>query len=367
MNYAALANTFQGDVALNHSLILGFDGCSIEVRSNSPALLATVDQYFVGYLQQPGPPAIVLDLLENPVTEPPLHLSHWPRPAEKGPKETFADVDDARLIGKFRTGLMFLQGVDRGLAIGPLQQNINQVINFINNQTISYWKRAGWEICHAAALTGTAGMVAFAGFSGGGKSTLMLHLMNEGPYTFVSNDRLLVKRIIDQDAYSSEARGIAKMPRVNPGTLLNNPALKEVLPPERRQALEGLASDELWNLEEKYDVPVRDIFGAERIAQHGFLAGVVILDWHRKADDATTLQRCSLSEQPRLLDALMKSPGPFYADALGRFATGHEQLEPHSYLHNLSKTPIYRLSGSTNFATAVQLCRPLLDSPAIDN
>jgi len=78
---------------------------------------------------------------------------------------------------------------------------------------MNLWKRRDWQLCHAAAIAGGAGVVAFAGFSGGGKSTLMLQLMSAGDYRFVSNDRLLIAPCNNVVT----ALGIAKMPRVNPG------------------------------------------------------------------------------------------------------------------------------------------------------
>ena len=45
--------------------------------------------------------------------------------------------------------------------------------------------------------------------------------------------------------------GIPKLPRINPGTALNNPSLRSILSPERRAELEGVDAGELWSLEEK--------------------------------------------------------------------------------------------------------------------
>ena len=58
--------------------------------------------------------------------------------------------------------------------------------------------------------------IGIAARAGAGKSTLALHLLSSG-LSFVSNDRLLIKA----GASGPELAGIPKMPRVNPGTLLN--------------------------------------------------------------------------------------------------------------------------------------------------
>lgn len=359
MNYDTESAYLRGSYRANHKLDLGFADCTVQIVSNSCVLLDSLREYFSAYLQakDKDKTTITLELYEGNELVSPASLSEWPRPSEKAPKEAFLDLFDARLIQKVRTGLLFLQGVGRGIATGPLHANLNQVINFINNQTISLWKREGWEICHAAALSGQSGVIAFAGFSGGGKSTLMLHLMNEGPYIFISNDRLLLKNIDGRVA----ARGIAKMPRVNPGTLLNNNTLIHVLPEQRRTALARLSTGELWELEEKYDVPMSDIFGQNRIAEEGDLRAVVILDWDRQADADTQLERISLNRNSRELEALMKTPGPFHADSIGHFTSGLEQPSPDDYLETLGDTPVYCLRGGVDFSAAAALCSSLVD------
>lgn len=365
MTYDQLAQQLLEGAETTAQLDLNFAGCHLRLWSNHQTLLDEIDAYFHPFaLQNSAPPPIdpwepihQLTLLESSVRPTPTHLCHWPRPADKGVKEAFADLADGRIIQKTRSGLLFLQGVNQGLTIGPLSANINQVINFINNQTISHWKRRGWEICHAAAVEGPAGIVALAGFSGGGKSTLALHLMNAGQYCFVSNDRVL----INAESGQVHARGVAKMPRVNPGTLLHNPTLGTVLSPERQAALASLSQEELWELEEKYDAPMGELFGYHRIAQVGCLRAVVILDWDRQCDRPTRLERTALTRSSDMLSALMKSPGPFHADANGNFVAADDKIDPDAYWTILQDIPIYRLTGHLDFTVAVDLCRPLLE------
>ena len=63
-----------------------------------------------------------------------------------------------------------------------------------------------------------------AGFSGAGKSTLALHVMSLGA-TFVSNDRVMVAETPANDSGAPMMYGVAKHPRINPGTAMNNPDL----------------------------------------------------------------------------------------------------------------------------------------------
>jgi len=357
MNYSSAQQSLLRDYAEKHAIHLAFAGCNIRVASNDATLIGELSNYFARYVATDEHPVIELVLNETEVIPPPVPLTEWPRPEGKRGKEAYADLLDARLIEKRRTGLLFLQGVDKGVVAGPLRRNINQVVNFINNQTISHWKRDGWEICHAAALAGPGGLVAFGGLSGGGKSTLMLHLMNAGPYSFISNDRLLIRRINGEVL----ARGVAKMPRVNPGTLLNNPALTQVLPEDRRNALNGLSNDELWTLEEKYDAPMAEIFGEHRIAEEGPLKALVILTWERESRDAPELHPCSLERADRALQAIMKGPGPFHADSMGHFVGAEAVVPAAPYLQTLGDLPAFQLRGGVDFGSAVRLCQPLLD------
>jgi len=357
MNYSSVQQSLLRDYAEEHVIHFAFAGCTIRVASNDAILIGELSNYFARYVTEDENPVIQLVLNETEVITPSFPLTEWPRPEGKRGKEAYADLEDARLIEKRRTGLLFLQGVDKGIAAGPLRRNINQVVNFINNQTISHWKRDGWEICHAAALAGPGGLVALGGLSGGGKSTLMLHLMNAGPYSFISNDRLLI-RLINGEV---RARGVAKMPRVNPGTLLNNLALTQVLPEDRRNALHGLSDDELWTLEEKYDAPMAEIFGEHRIAEEETLKALVILTWERESSAAPELRPCSLARVDTALQAIMKGPGPFHADAMGHFIGAEAPVPAAPYLHTLKDVPAFRLSGGVDFGAAVRLCQPLLD------
>ena len=59
----------------------------------------------------------------------------WPRePGKTGRKDSYLDLDGARLVRKVRTGMVFLHGTADRIAAGPCLRNDNQVINFINAQ-----------------------------------------------------------------------------------------------------------------------------------------------------------------------------------------------------------------------------------------
>ena len=97
------------------------------------------------------------------------------------------------------------------------------------------------------------------GFSGTGKSTLALHIMRSGT-DFISNDRVMVEKAFQQHTMY----GVAKMPRINPGTVLNNDSLQSVIPEQERLEFEALPPDELWDLEHKYDAFIDHCFGRRK-------------------------------------------------------------------------------------------------------
>ena len=104
--------------------------------------------------------------------------------------------------------------------------------------------------------------------------------------TFVSNDRLL----IDRDHGTLMMQGVPKLPRINPGTALNNPDLVSVIPEDEREAFRRLGTDEIWDLEHTCDVKIDECFGPGRFNLNGRMAGLVILNRLRN-DDPVSVRR----------------------------------------------------------------------------
>lgn len=348
---------------------------ALELRSNSEELLGKIEQYLAhislrsamvnppatGISQQPA--RITLTAIEAPPPELDLPFKDWKRePGKQARKDSYlALTANTRLLRKVRTGMVFLQSPSEALAIGPCLKNDNQVINFINNQYMNYLQQHGWLICHAAAVVLDARhhtAIALAGLSGGGKSTLMLTLM-EGQYSrFVSNDRLFIKA----ETQGVVAAGVPKLPRVNPGTLLNNPRLIGLLPAARQRALTDLPKQALWELEEKYDVPITTCYGEGRIQHQPSLTALFILNWHHASDADTTITPVDLNQRRDLLPAVMKSPGPFYQDSEGHFLDGDIRPNPEKYLAALEGVACYEITGRADFARAADAITSLVGS-----
>ena len=364
---AVLSRELERQYPAPHELRLEFGGCLILVLSNSEELLASLREYF-GDLVQPGAghAADAADVQIRALEAAPPDFGYafreWPREAGKaGQKEQFFDLRDGRVVFKVRTGMQFLLGRSDLVAVGPCLANSNQIINFINSQCISERLHEGWSLCHASGVArpsplGARG-IGIAARAGAGKSTLALHLMSSG-LCFLSNDRLLIK----DTGHGAEMAGIPKMPRVNPGTLLNNPDLHGILPAARRQELAQLSREQIWNLEEKYDVLVGQVYGKGRTLYRASLTGLLILNWSWADSSAPTrFEVVELDERRDLLDLVMKSPGVFHRDPAGQSAADTARPEPARYLEAVRHTPVWEATGRPQFELGVSFCRGLLE------
>lgn len=359
-----LAAELQRQHPITGELRLRLGHCVIEVTTNQSALHRQLRHYFRHYLDRVEPsatPDFRISALDMPEPNLGVEYSDWPRDAGKqGRKDTYCDLPEGRLVRKFRTGMQFILLADRALAVGPCLANSNQVINLVNSQYQSWMVRRGYLVCHSAAVLrghGAEGGLGMSGFSGAGKSTLALRLISRG-LDFVSNDRLLVGR---ENGGALHMAGVPKMPRINPGTILGNEDLWPILSPERLDAVRAMPTHELWDLEEKYDADIEQLFGTGRVRSAGRLDGFVVLSWNPRQQAPMELWRGPLRERPDLLPAIMKHPGVFHTDpehgALPAPTTGPE---PAPYLDVMGDMPVLAFSGGVDFEAAADECQAYL-------
>lgn len=324
------------------------------------ALRAELAAYFADVLSEDAPDAIEIDILEGQALDPAPDWVDWARePGKTGRKDAIHDLADGRLVFKRRTGVTFLQSVAVLVAFGPVGGNANQVINFVNTQVLNACLREGWQICHAAAVSNGARSLAIAGLSGGGKSTAILRMMDLPSTAFVTNDRLLVRG----DVPVPTALGIPKHPRINPGTILHNARLHPILTPARLAELAAMPHDELWHLEEKHDLMVPEIYGPGRSQLAAPLTDFWVLNWQWDTAQPTAVTPVDLPARPDLLGAIMKSAGPFYAGAMGRFHTDQTPLDPAGYLAALRNVRVSEVTGRVDFDALFDKGRRLLEAP----
>lgn len=349
---AFLARLQQTD--LEFSLTLELDDCLVRVESNSDILINGLRHYFAPFISRKhNGYHIRVKAWEGNVPQPELSLKDKPpEPGKTRIKEQFARFNSGIIVRKQLSGMMFFFNATDHLAMGPCEENENQVVNFINNRFIQWKLDQGCLLCHAAAVASDEKGIILAGFSGMGKSTLALHLMNR-TRTFISNDRLMVSK------NNSELimYGVPKLPRVNPGTILNNPSLKGMLTPEEIRHFSGLSPEELWNLEHKYDVFLDQCYGPDRFRLHSRAMGLIILNWTRSTEPVR-MSRVSLDQRLDLLGTVMKSPGIFYLDSHNR---KEELCSPDNYIALFADCPVYEISGGVDFKGASELCGKLLN------
>ncbi|CCQ72149.1 HprK-related kinase B [Magnetospira sp. QH-2] len=353
---AVLASHMAGDLILCDTpldLDLGGDGFTLRVVSNEARLIDSLRHYF-RHLSAPSTvPDRVLKVWQREEVPCDIPFADWSRePGKTGRKDAYADLPDARLVRKVRTGMLFLQAADRAVCAGPCLANENQVINFINSQYMTWLQQRGNLICHAAGLAANGQGLGLAGLSAGGKSTLMLHLLERDDVTFVSNDRLLVRR---EDG-KTIARGIPKLPRINPGTVVHNPRLHPLIDDERRQELLALPNQALWELEQKHDVDILTLYGEDRIVPQTPLSAFVILNWSRDSTKPWRLQEVDLADRRDLLRAVMKSPGPFHQYGDGRFQADHMPFDESAYLSALAHVSCHEVTGQIDFDGVSAAC-----------
>ena len=346
---ADLIGDLRGAYPERAAMMLKFGDCAIRVAADRPAIIAALTDYFGPFVvdSERGRDAAIR-ITVHEAAAPSFDAAFEIKPPDPGKtkiKEEFVDLPDGRIVRKRLTGMAFIFGENRHAAVGPCEENLNQVVNFINNRYIE------WELCRGALLGHAAGVLSngrgwgLAGFSGAGKSTLALHLMSHGA-VFVSNDRLMIRKNGDGLTMS----GVAKLPRINPGTALNNPNLTGILSESDRKRFSALSESDLWSLEHKYDAPIDACFGPGRFVLEGTMDGLAILNWKR-GDGPPTVQKVDLARRPDLLPAFMKSTGLFFLPYDGCVMPDPTEA---AYADLLSACTVLEIAGGIDFDAAAK-------------
>ena len=351
----------QAKAACTYALPLAFNGLTIRVLADHPAILDHLEVYYAGLtasgllpkevhtVDQPELPVWLLDQQAD------TSGREWTavkrdKTSALGLKEAYVDTPQGRWIHKVRTGMVLFQSLTTPAAIGELNKHSSQVINFINNQFLNHHQRDGYLLGHASAFDIDGNVTAIAASSGGGKSTLMLKALETAKARFLSNDRILFKP--DNDQVS--VLGVAKHPRVNPGTLINSERLIDILPTDERDRFTGMPKSQLWDIEQKYDVLIPNAYGEGKTALSGTLKHLILLDWALDATTPTALSSVDIDQTPEALEGLRKSPGPFFQHADGHFPTEQAQSAK-VYAEHLEGVEVLRLTGAIDFERAIAL------------
>ncbi|MCO6438658.1 MAG: HprK-related kinase B [Phycisphaerae bacterium] len=357
---AALEKSLLAGQVCGTSLRLKFEDFSIAVRTNSGQLRNELVHYYRPFVQQGEPfteqrPDDSVSVVDGDAPVVGIPLQDVPLdPGKTRRKEAVADLADGRVVLKVRTGMLFLMGPSSAVAVGPALRNTNQIINFIDSRYLRWRLDRGGVLLHAAGVRGPGGGVVIAGLSNRGKSTLALRLVGAG-LDFISNDRVVAQKSSD----GLIMYGLPKQPRVNPGTIVTNPILRSLIPESRRNALSELSPDELWRLEDKYDVDIEACFGEGKRVLSSPLRCVVVLSWKR-GEGPPRLNRVNLASRSDLLAALMKSVGVMVG---GSINPDVRRPRPQAYLAALDGCPAYELGGGADFDWACENVMSLMNTP----
>jgi len=357
MDQAALAAAVREAHPAVHDLYLGMGDCVIEIRANQTAMVDKLSAYFKEFLVDGPAPGTNSDILvtvhEAPTPELPWNFEvKQPDPGKTKIKEEWYDFPCGRIVRKRLTGMIFVMGGGSNVAVGPCLDNDNQVVNFINNRFIEMKLNQGCLLGHAAGVAFNGRGLSMAGFSGMGKSTLALHLMSRGT-DFVSNDRIMV----GEGADGLTMYGVAKHPRINPGTALNNPDLEGIVAPEDKERFLDMAPDELWALEHKYDALIDECYAPNRFRLMAPMDGLALLNWKRDAGPMVA-KVVDPAERTDLLPAFMKGTGLFFQPEDG--VPRDQPLE--AYARALSGCTVIEFSGGVDFDAAADICLAFLKS-----
>lgn len=354
LSRSALVADVRAKLPAEEALFLRMGDCVFEVRANRVELKDELTRYFDEFLCAPTTPDILITAHETASTDFGAEYTvKQPDPGKSKIKEQWAGIDGGRIVFKRLTGMAFVFGGGENVAVGPCLDNPNQVINFVNNRFIERMLNGGGLLGHAAGVCLNGRGLSMAGFSGMGKSTLALHCMSRGT-DFVSNDRIMVR----EDGDGLTMYGVAKHPRINPGTALANPDLSGIVAAADRERFLALPQDELWDLEHKYDAIIADCFGPGRFYLKAPMTGLALLNWTRD-DTPLTVRTVDPAEREDLLPAFMKATGLFYLPE----RTDVPKDPPMArYAEALKQCTVMEFSGGVDFDAAARVCLRFLET-----
>jgi len=348
-------NKFLSEYSTPYCLSLGFNGCNILLTSNSEELIDKLKIYYRDFVNE-DISKFEINVVAIEADPPEFNVGFIvkePDPGKTKIKEEFADLPDGRIVRKRLTGLQFTFGSGKHLAIGPITKNYNQIVNFVNNRYIEWFVNRGYLLVHAAGIRFKGKGITLSGFSGMGKSTLALNFMSRGS-EFISNDRILFKK----NGKALKMLGVPKLPRVNPGTILSNSDLDTVITEEERILFSDIPKDNLWELENKYDVDIDQCFGKYKFLLHSDTDLIICLNWNRRKS-FPEINKVDLRDRRDLLRNLMKSLGLFF-----EFNNGSINKNPteEEYLECINGTTVVEVKGGVDFDIAAEACIKFLTS-----
>jgi HprK-related kinase B len=312
-------------------LHLGFGDVRVDVTGEEK-LLRRLAGYFGGFVAQSASATSLpstLALVEGTAPEPGIALTPW----DSRGKDSFGDIDGYRLVRKDRTGVLIqVHGRDWTMQ-GPLSRNFSQVVNVIGAMYGLRVLARGCAMVHASYVARDGKGLAVVGQSGTGKSSVAVRLLEEG-FEFVSNDRL----ILELNGKDVIGHGLPKLPRVNPGTLLAGAQTRRILDEEARRRYSAMPAEELWAVEDKYDLDVSQALG-RRWLLSAPVAGILMLEW-RFGNSGLAVTRLRPEQALAALRGVSKDFGSFDQLLCRRTDTALRDAA--------ERVPVFRITGGAD-------------------
>jgi HprK-related kinase B len=332
---------------VEHSLALRFGNVTIGVETEDSGIQARLRRYYDGFaegLRENHRPRTVIRVIEQAAAQPDEELVTW---MERG-KEAFMDLPSGRLVRKLRSGISISIQEDSWSSFwtlrGPVSRNFSQLVNLIGTAYGLHLLDNGGSMIHASAVCDSAGRtIAVMGQSGVGKASVAVRLLERG-FDFVSNDRVILEPHLT--GRTVVAHGLPKLPRVNPGTLLDGEKTRFVLDAASQDLYAALPREELWKIREKHDIDVTNVLG-RRWLLSGDLKAALVLNW-RHDGEGLDFQRLSPGQALTELKLISQSFGVFDMRLLSRADT--------ALAETARRVPVYRVTGRRDPA---QLARDL--------
>jgi HprK-related kinase B len=315
------------------SIALVFGDATIKVEADEPRLLQRLSAYFGSFVQPDAgaAPLATLELYQGETELPEREFQPW----DGRGKDSFADLGAGhRLVFKNRTGVLIEIDGKRWRMRGNLTRNISQVINAAGALYGLSLADRGCTMVHSSYVARDGRGLAVVAQSGMGKSSVAVRLLEHG-FDFVSNDRLLLEPRADGGA---TGHGLPKLPRVNPGTLLSGDRTRALLDPAARKRYEALSREELWAVEDKYDLDVKGMLG-RRWLLSAPLSCALVLDW-RHGGGAITLQRLSPGQAVETFRSTLKTFGVFDLHLAERTDA--------ALIETARRVPVFRVGGGAD-------------------
>ena len=132
--------------------------------------------------------------------------------------------------------------------------------------------------------------------------------------------------------------------------MLNNPKLLSLLTNEEKARYTSLSKSELLELEQKYDVDIESVYGADRIVYESELTHFVVLNWSHRNTSPMQIENVYSTELAQHVPPIQKSPGPFYQNESGEFLSDPTPPATSRYVDFLENISVLKTTRQADFA-----------------